>query len=219
MAQVASESGLVLSEAFAYHYHPLAARMKEILASGEIGKVRHIDAQFCFLLPKPQDIRFKYELGGGSLMDAGCYPASLIRFLAEAEPQVDSAKARLFAPQVDSAMTAELSFADGRTAHLKCDMLSPLLFRSLVRVKGEAGTLSVVNPYHPHWFHWLRLQGRSGSHFERVQGENIFILQLRAFVRATRGEVSLSTNPQNAIGNMRLIDAIYEKAGLSPRGR
>jgi len=219
MAQAATETGLVLSEAFAYHYHPLAKRMKDILASGELGPVQHIDAQFCFLLPKPKDIRFNYALGGGALMDSGCYPASLIRYLAGAEPQVISARAHIFVPQVDSAMTAELSFADGRSARLTCDMLSPALFRSLVRVRGEAGTLTVVNPYHPHWFNWLTIQNRSGRHFEHVAGENIFVLQLRAFLRATQSGGTLSTSPENAIANMQLIDAIYEKAGLSLRGR
>src|ERR1051325_3368251 len=88
MAKVAREKGLVLSEAFAYRYHPLTARVKEILASGEIGKALHFDAQFCFLLPSPNNIRFQYELAGGALMDCGCYPVSLIRYLAQAEPIV-----------------------------------------------------------------------------------------------------------------------------------
>ena len=151
-------------------------------------------------------------------MDNGCYPASLIRYLADSEPQVDSAHARLFSPQVDSAMTANLSFADGRTARLTCDMLSPALFRSLVRVQGEAGTLTVVNPYHPHWFHWLRVRGRNGSRFEHVRGENAYVLQLRAFIKAIRGEMKLNTDPADAVGNMSLIDTIYEKAGLKQRG-
>jgi predicted dehydrogenase len=218
MAKVAAETGLVLSEAFAYRYHPLVARMKAIMASGELSKIQHIDAQFCFLLPLTNNIRFQYDLGGGSLMDNGCYPASLIRYLAEAEPHVDSAHARLFSPQVDSAMTANLSFADGRTARLTSDMLSPALFRSIIRVQGDAGTMTVINPYHPHWFNWLRVRGRNGSRFEHIRGENVYALQLRAFIRAIRGEAKLNTDPADAIGNMRLIDAIYEKAGLKQRG-
>src|SRR5512134_1625297 len=116
MARVARETGLVLSEAFAYRYHPLTKRVKEILASGELGKVQHIEAHFCFLLPSPKNIRFNYQLAGGALMDSGCYPVSLIRFLAEAEPKVEKARARLLSPQVDHKMSADLSFEDGRTA-------------------------------------------------------------------------------------------------------
>jgi predicted dehydrogenase len=218
MARAARETGLILSEAFAYRYHPLTRRVKEIIASGELGKVRHIEAQFCFLLPSPNNIRFKYELAGGALMDCGCYPVSLIRFLAEAEPTVVRAEARLFAPQVDYKMSANLSFADGRTAHLVCDMLSPKLFRSTLQVQGDAGNLYVINPYHPHWFNWLRVRGRNGSRAEHVRGENVYALQLHAFITAIRGEMKLNTDPTDAIGNMRVVDAIYQKAGLKQRG-
>jgi predicted dehydrogenase len=218
MAAVARDTELVLSEAFAYRYHPLTAKVKEIIASGELGKIQHIEAQFCFLLPSPNNIRFKYELAGGALMDCGCYPVSLIRFLAEVEPAVERAEARLFAPQVDHKMSADLSFADGRTAHLVCDMLSPLLFRSLLKVEGDAGNLRVINPYHPHWFNWLSVNGPNGSHSEHVRGENVYALQLRTFIKAIRGEMKLNTDPEDAIGNMRLIDSIYQKAGLKRRG-
>jgi predicted dehydrogenase len=218
MAKTANETGLVLSEAFAYRYHPLTARIKEIIASEQLGSIKHIEAQFCFLLPSPKNIRFNYELAGGALMDCGCYPVSLIRHLAQAEPTISWAEARLFAAQVDHKMSADLSFADGRTAHLVCDMLSPRLFRSLLRVEGEAGKLSVINPFHPHWFNWLRVRGRNGSYSEHVRGENSYTLQLRAFIKAIRGETRLNTDPADALGNMRVIDAIYEKAGLKKRG-
>jgi predicted dehydrogenase len=220
MAKVARETGLVLSEAFAYRYHPLTAKVKEIIASREIGKVQHIEAQFSFLLPVPNNIRFQYKLAGGALMDCGCYPVSLIRYIAEAEPTVESAEARLFAPQVDHNMTADLSFADGRTAHLECGMLSPKLFRSVLKVQGDADTLSVISPFQPHVFNLLTVKGRTASFrpVRRVSGENSYTLQLRAFIKAIRGEIKLNTDPLDVIGNMRVIDAIYEKAGLKKRG-
>ena len=218
MARAAQETGLVLSEAFAYRYHTLTARVKEIITGGQLGTIKQIEAQFCFLLPSTNNIRFNYELAGGALMDCGCYPVSLIRYLAETEPTVKQAQARRFAPNVDSKMTAHLEFADGRTAHLVCDLRSPKLFRSLLNVEGDAGKLQVINPYHPHWFNWLRLRGRHSSQSEYIRGENAYALQLRAFIRAIRGEMKLNTDPANAVGNMRVIDAIYEKAGLKPRG-
>ena len=217
MAKAADETGLILSEAFAYRYHPLTSLVKEIISSGEIGKVRHIEAQFCFLLPSTNNIRFKYELAGGALMDCGCYPVSLIRHLAEAEPNVERAEARLFAPQVDHKMTADLAFADGRTAHLVCDLLSPRLFGSFLKVDGNAGKLEVINPYHPHWFHWLTVKGAKGTRRQHLRGENAYALQLRAFAKAIRGEIRLNTDPSDAVGNMRVIDAIYKKANLNLR--
>jgi predicted dehydrogenase len=218
MSSVARATGLVLSEAFAYRYHPLMARVKEIIKSGEIGSVRHIAAQFSFLLPSPNNIRFKYDLAGGALMDCGCYPVSLIRYIAEAEPTVEQAQARLFAPQVDHNMKADLSFGEGCTAHLECGMLSPSLFRSVLNVQGDAGVLRVISPFQPHVFHSLTVKGKTTNFRGRVAGENSYTLQLRAFVKAIRGEMKLNTDPADAIGNMRLIDAIYEKAGLNKRG-
>ena len=218
MAKAANETGLVLSEAFAYRYHPLTARVKEVISSGELGKIRHIEAQFCFLLPSPGNIRFNYALAGGALMDCGCYPVSLIRYLAEAKPIVERAEARLCASQVDHKMTADLTFADGSTAHLVCDLLSPRLFRSFLKVEGEAGRLHVFSPFQPHWFHWLRVQGVKGTYSGQVRGKNSYGLQLRAFARAIREGMKLNTDPIDGIGNMRLIDAIYEKANLKLRG-
>lgn len=218
MARAAGETGLVLSEAFAYRYHPLMARVKQIIASGELGNIRHIEAKFCFMLPSPKNIRFQHELAGGALMDCGCYPVSLIRHLAEAEPQVEKAQARLYTPQVDHNMSVDLSFADGRTAHLECGMLSPQLFRSTLKVEGEAGTVHVLSPFQPHIFNLLTVHGQKGTYRERVRGENSYTLQLRAFVEAIRGGIKLNTDPVDAIENMCVIDAIYEKAGLRKRG-
>ncbi len=218
MARVAAETGRILSEGFAYRYHPLAARMREILSSGQIGVIQHIQAEFCFLLPSPGNIRFRYDLAGGALMDAGCYPLSLIRYLADAEPSVTQAKTRLLTPEVDSAMRADLSFADGRTACMVCDMLSPALFRSLVRVRGSLGELYVFNPYHPHWIHWLTIHTPAGTKREVLPRKNIYTLQLEAFAHATRGGPHLNTDPAEAVRSMLLIDAIYERAGLKPRG-
>lgn len=218
MARVAGETGLVLGEAFAYRYHPLTARVKEILSSGELGKIKHMEAEFSFLLPSPNNIRFNYELAGGALMDCGCYPASLIRFLAGAEPRVEHAEARLLRPQVDHKMSADLTFEDGRTARLTCGMLSPKLFTSIVKVEGEAGKLRLIGPFQPHIFHRLTIEKEGNTRKERVPGENSYTLQLRAFVRAIRSGRKMNTDPGDAIGNMRLIDAIYEKAGLQKRG-
>ena len=191
--------------------------MKAILASGELGSIRRLEAQFCFLLPSPGNICYRYNLAGGATMDCGCYPISLLRFLAGAEPAVTHAQAHLLSPQVDYRMVADLAFPDGRTGRMVCDMLSPELFRSQVRVQGEAGELRVINPYHPHWFHRLTVHGRQGTRGEHIRGEDIYADQLRAFVKAVRGEGQLSTDPADAVGNMRVIDAVYEKAGLKPR--
>ncbi|HLY28704.1 MAG TPA: Gfo/Idh/MocA family oxidoreductase [Aggregatilineales bacterium] len=218
MAQAASETGKVLSEAFHFRYHPLLARVKSILASGEIGTVRHLEAAMCFPLPMFGDIRYRYELAGGSLMDAGSYPVSLIRFLADAEPEVTGAQAVLISPQVDRAMRADFRFADGPTARMMSSMWSRVLLRIFAVVKGDAGELRIHNPYHPQWFHRLYIQGRNGKRVERVPGDSSYVYGLRAFAKAIREGAPLLTGPADSIANMRVIDSIYMKAGLKRRG-
>jgi predicted dehydrogenase len=217
MAQTAKETGKVLSEAFAYRNHPLTARMKHIMEN-ELGKIQHIEARFRFILFNFSNVRYQYELAGGALMDAGCYPVSMVRYLMGAEPKVVDAKARLFKPEVDSGMEANLEFADGSTGRILCDMLSPRLFDSFLHVKGESGEMKVLSPFQPHWFHWMTVRTSKGIRREHVSGGDIYALQLRNFVKAIRGEISLSTNPEDAVNTMRVIDSIYEKAGLKRRG-
>ena len=97
-------------------------------------------------------------------------------------------------------------------------MLSPKLFRSVLKVEGDAGRLRVLGPFQPHWFNCLTVNGRNGKYSEWVRGEDSYALQLRAFIKAIRREQKLNTDPEDAIRNMRVIDAIYEKAGLNKRG-
>jgi predicted dehydrogenase len=218
MCDAAERAGLVLSEAFAYRYHPLAAQMKAIVQSGELGKLRHIEAHFCFPLPIPGNIRWRYDLSGGSLMDAGCYPVSLVRWLAGSEPTVVRARAIEIRPQVDRSMTADLQFENGCTGRIVCSMLSHVLLDSSAVVVGDTGKLSIFNPYHPHYLNFMRLRTKQGTKRERIAGDNVYVCQLRAFAKAIRGEAPLLTGPDDALANMRVIDAIYDKAGLKRRG-
>ena len=218
MAEAARATGRALVEAFHWRYHPLAARMQAILASGAIGAPRHYEAWFAIPLVMRGDIRWRLDLAGGALMDAGCYPISMVRHLAQAEPDVVSAKALLRAPEIDRRVEAELRFADGRTAKIGCSMWSRTLLKVALRVTGEHGTLHVLNPLAPHIWHRLRVTSPAGSMTERVAGESTYTHQLRAFVDHVRHRTPVPTGPDDAIANMRVIDAIYRAAGLHPRG-
>ena len=128
------------------------------------------------------------------------------------------AQARLASAEVDRFMRAELRFPDGRTGLVVCSLFSLILFRSRVVVQGDQGVLSVHGPFRPQLFH--RLQVRFGERIrsERFPGETTFTHQLRAFVKAARGQATIATDAIDAIANMRVIDAIYDKAGLKRRG-
>ena len=125
MARAARASGLVLMEAFHYRYHPLIHRMREIIHGGELGALQHIEAHMCIPLLRPGDIRYRYDLAGGALMDTGCYCVHLARTLAASEPQVISARPSLISPRVDRRMEADLQFANGIYGPYR--LLPPLL--------------------------------------------------------------------------------------------
>jgi predicted dehydrogenase len=219
MDAAARRTGRLLVEAFHYRYHPLAARMREILDGDEIGAVRQIEAHMCIPLLRPGDIRFRYDLAGGATMDVGCYTINLLRHLAAAEPRVTAATARLSSPDVDRYMEARFAFEDGRTARLTCSLLSPVLVRVSAKVRGDRGELAVLNPYLPHFYHRLRVRTPAGSRTERVSGDATYTHQLRAFAAACSNGTPPITSSTDAIANMRVIDAVYDAAGLKRRGR
>ena len=120
--------------------------------SGKIGRIRHIEAVFNANLPDtPGELRYIEELGGGALMDLGCYCMHWIRTVAGDEPTVVSASARCATPGVDLDIDAELAFTSGPTATLKCSMQPEdgALLRRL-RVHGDNGMLELDNPVSPH---------------------------------------------------------------------
>jgi predicted dehydrogenase len=217
MAHAAAEAGRVLLEGFHYRYHPLAPRLKAIVDSGEIGQVRHIETEFSVPLLQPRSIQFRYDLGGGATMDVGCYAINLLRFLAGAEPQVIHAQARLIRPQVDRHMVADFRFDDGRSGHMICALLSARLLRASATVYGTAGELHVTFPFLPHHFHNLTVRSAGAVRHERLAGQSTYFYQLQAFARSAREGTPPLTGAADAIANMRVIDAVYQAAGLRPR--
>ncbi len=217
VADVAARAGRVVMEAFHWRYHPLAARMKEIVAT-ELGAVRRIETTMCIPLPVRGDIRYRLDLAGGATMDTGCYTISMLRHLAGAEPAVTRAEARLMSPGVDRWMRAEVSFEDGRTGSITCSLWSSTLLSIRARVVGERGTLDVLNPVAPQFYHHITVRTREGKRRERLPRASTYTCQLRAFAGAVlRGEPIL-TGPEDAVKNMRVIDAVYRAAGLPIRG-
>ena len=217
VAAVAERTGLVLMEAFHWRYHPLARRMLDIVDSGELGPIRHIETAMCFPLLKRSDIRWQLDLAGGALMDAGCYTVHMLRTLAGAEPEVLSAEAKLRSPGVDRVMRADMRFADGRTGRITTSMWSSSVLRMAARVVGERGTLRVFNPVAPQYFHRMTVKVDGKRRRERVSGGSTYSYQLQALADALLRGAPTLTPPTDSIANMRVIDDIYRAAGMEPR--
>ncbi|MGH9017396.1 MAG: Gfo/Idh/MocA family protein, partial [Acidimicrobiales bacterium] len=202
-------TGLVLMEAFHYRYHPLFARVLEVLSSGAIGTVRHVEAALCFPLLSGKDIRWDPDLAGGATMDAGCYPLHMIRHLAGSEPTVTSAQARERSPGIDRYMAVDVEFPGGVTGRATCSMLSARLLSVGLKVEGSAGQVRVLNPLAPDRFHRLVIKTGNDKHVEHSTRRKTYDFQLDAFLAAVSTGGPVLTGPDDAIANMEVIDATY----------
>jgi predicted dehydrogenase len=220
MVAAARAAGRHLIEGFHYRYHPLFERALTALRKGEIGRIRHIEAVFNANLPDtPGELRYIEALGGGALMDLGCYCLHWIRSVAGEEPSIVSARARSTAG-VDIDIEAALAFTSGPTATLRCSMQPDdgVLYRRL-RVQGESGVLELDNPVTPHAGATLSIETANASMPQIVSGgDTTFHYQLKHVIEVIKGRVQPLTGGEDAVGNMRGIDAIYRAAGLKPRG-
>lgn len=218
MAEAAHAAGRALVEAFHYRYHPLMERVLEIVRAGELGTIEHLEGRFLAQIPNQDDIRFNYATGGGSTMDLGCYPIHMVRHTSGEEPEVVSAEAVVGPDRVDVAMEAELRFPSGASGRVSSSMQSDGPLVADLRVRGADGELHVRNPLAPHFGHKLRVKGSAGEREETVEGGTTYLHQLQAFASHVRTGAAVPTGPEDAIANMKVIDAVYRAAGLPPRG-
>ncbi len=217
IAALAGASDRVVMEAFHYRYHPLTKAAEEIIAAGELGTLRSVDAALSFPLPKFSDIRYDYDLAGGALMDAGCYAVHLARLLGGENPEVVAARAKLHDARIDRAMSADLRFPSGHTGRIRCSMWSSDLLRISATVVGERGRLRLLNPVLPHLGHLLVVRTEQGRRVRRFASRSSYDYQLDAFAAAVLRGVPVPTTPDDAVETMSVIDAIYQSAGLPLR--
>lgn len=216
MVGAAVESGQVLIEAFHYRFHPLFGRVLQIIESNAIGPVQRVDCHFNVSIPyRPGELRYEKQLGGGAMMDLGCYPVHWARSVIGEEPKVVAAAAEMHESGVDVCTEAELEFPGGITAAVSSSM-SETLPRELdaeLRVTGEYGSLTVVNPLAPHVGHELVLQSGSEYETETVQGDTTYHHQLRHVVDVIEGNAAQLTGGTDAVANMRVLDEIHRFSG------
>ena len=222
LAHAAERSGLVVAEAMHSLYHPMVLRMAEVVASGELGRIQRVEGLFRTPMFRSEDIRFHYALGGGSLMDQGCYLVALLRLVAGDAMEVERAEATVFdlpgEAEVDRRMQATLQTPAGVTLTLDTEFRGRLMPQMAVRVFGERGSLTAVNPFVPHVYHHLKVLSGGTRRMERHGNESSYGYQLVAFERAVRAGLPMRTSAAYAVRSMEIIDAIYHAAGLRLRG-
>jgi predicted dehydrogenase len=231
VATAAEESGLVVMEAMHYRYHPLVQRLTSLLAGGAIGTPSHAQAWTSWPVRDPADIRYDFALGGGALMDGGCYAIDCLRLVAgsadgEPAPVVAGALADpLPDGLVDRATAARLNFPDGMNGWFESAFTRDGEFRADIHVIGDQGHLWLRNFINAHFGRLVvtrdgsEVSDESAADLRRYDeaGDTTFAWQLRAFAAAVLDSAPFPTTAASAVTTMRLIDDAYTASGLPLR--
>jgi predicted dehydrogenase len=214
-------AGTTFMEGFHYLFHPVTRRLLAIVESGELGRIEHVATMLAIPAPSDDDPRWSLALAGGAVMDLGCYGLHAQRVVgrfAGGPPELVSARAgtRAGRPGVDEWLDAELSFPDGATGSARCHMAYGQV-QMTFRIVGTKGEVFVHNFVQPHIDDRLTVTTDSGSRIESLGKRSSYTYQLEAFAAGVRKGAPLPIDSEDAVSNMRIIDAAYEAAGLPPR--
>jgi len=143
MFDAARRNNVYLAEAYPYRAQPQTLKLRELLAARTIGRLQFVQASFGFVMSDASNIRFNPALAGGALMDAGCYPVSLVRTIAGERPRRVCAVARWADSGVDVTMAASMEFASGLVAQVSCSFATARHRHAFIA--GDAG--SIVTTY------------------------------------------------------------------------
>lgn len=220
MVAVAAETGGTLIEAYHYRFHPAFIRALEIVRSGVLGELTEVTAKFNVEIPyKEGELRHTLSIGGGSLMDLGCYPLHWARTLIGQEPAVASAEAVCEQDNVDLSMSAVLAFPGGARGDISCSMAPGVETAAYFDLKGREGNLMMINPLAPHMGHQIKRTRNGETTTETVDANTTYDHQLAHVMDVIQSGASPLTGGADAVASMTAIDAIYTAAGLRPRGK
>lgn len=166
MTVAAQQAGKILAEAFMYRHHPQTLKVKSLIESGLIGKVKQVFGTFTYFMPYENgNVRWNPDWGGGSLWDVGCYPVSYARTILGTEPLEVTGWQRTSPTGVDESFSGLVRFPSTETNDLPilnftCSFRS--IYHQWMRFVGEKGALHIPIPFNPGQFSWLwHWNGRS----------------------------------------------------------
>lgn len=196
-----------LMEAFMYRHHPQWVTAKRLVDEGRLGPLRAVQTLFSYFNRNPEDVRNRAEIGGGGLMDIGCYPISLSRFLFGREPR------RVFAQveydpdfRTDRLASAIMDFGDGSATFTCGTQLAPY---QRVQIFGTEGRIEIEIPFNapPDRPCRMWLQGASGVEEIALETCDQYTIQGDLFAAAILNDSPVPTPIEDAVANMKVIEA------------
>lgn len=219
MANAADAAGLILMEGIMYRFHPRNQRIKEMVAEGLVGTVCLVRSAFCYpmdkeLLKSGNNPRLKPEMGGGALLDVGCYSVSVARWFLDAEPRQLQAQAVYHPAGVDVHFVGSLSFPDSGLAILEASFITAL--QQTYSVVGTEGAIELPHdafiPWEKDAFFTMRSKDQEVGLEHVTPGADEYQLMVENFADAVLGKTDLALPPEESVRNMKVLDALAEAA-------
>ncbi len=213
LISVRDRTGVKIGEAFMVRTHPVWLRAREMVRSGTIGELRAIMSAFSYFNNDPKNIRNIPEIGGGGMMDIGCYPITMSRFLFEREPaRVLGLIDRDPAMRTDRLSSALLDFSPGQAVFTCSTQLVPF---QRMQILGTQGRIEIEIPYNIPPDRPSRifvddgseLAGRS-ARVEEFAAADQYTIQGDEFSRAIQDNTEVPVPLEDALANMRIIEAV-----------
>jgi len=199
---------LKIMEAFMYRFHPQWIKGKSLVEDGEIGRVKTIHTLFTYNNLDPNNVRNIADIGGGGLMDIGCYAISLSRFIFAAEPQrvhgiID------YCPtfKTDRLVSAILDFG-GKTGTFT--VATQVERYQRVQIFGTKGRIEIEIPFNAPNDKPTRLWLEKNGDIEEIQFDvcDQYAIQGELFSSAILTNTTVPTPLEDGVANMKVIDAI-----------
>ena len=203
---------LKVMEAFMYRHHPQWQRAKQLVLEGKIGELRTIQTLFSYYNDDPENIRNIAEFGGGALMDIGCYPISLSRFIFGAEPE------RVFgimevdpAFKTDRLISAVMDFGRGTSTFTCGTQLAPY---QRVNIVGTGGRVEIEIPFNAPPDRPCKMWHQRGAEVEEIVLDicDQYTIQGDLFSQAILHDTPVPTPIEDAVANMEVTEAIVRSA-------
>ena len=208
VAAAAMFPALKVMEAFMYRHHPQWQKARALVAEGEIGELRTIQSFFSYFNDDPDNIRNNADMGGGSLMDIGCYPISLSRFIFAGEPKRVMGIVE-YDPRfrTDRLACGILDFGTGTSTFTSGTQLAPY---QRVNIFGTTGRVEIEIPFNAPPDQPCRMWHQHDSRTETIELEicDQYSIQGDLFSRAILEDSPVPTPLEDAVSNMRVIEAL-----------
>jgi len=208
-AEYAAKRGVRLMEAFMYRFHPQWQRARELTRVGEVGEILAVQTTFAYDLKDPDNIRNKPAMGGGALMDIGCYAVSMPRFIFGREPErVIGLFTRDPSFKTDILSSAILDFGGSRSVFT---VATQCFQAQRVDIFGTSGRMHIGIPLnmYPDVPPELTVITKFGERRPILPAADQYGLEFEAFSQALRQELPVPTPAADAVANQKVLDALF----------